>query len=215
MEFQEALPEIITFFSNPSNESSSESLSQQLFKEILKNLLNEKMAMGEHAHAPTNYNHLLQKIIKTELPLICLSPPRNLSKNISFYGLFKYRSNSFKFFFDIITYWIIPGHRLNVTMFYASDFQIPSFGKELYTLCEITVRLENQEEWQAIQSNFPLMVTELQLGIDSAYYASKILEIKGLTTDKKTGLIHQYILKLLKRFHKHTIKIFLLKCNTF
>ena len=58
-------------------------------------------------------------------------------------------------------------------------------------------------EFEEIQRNFPIIETEIGLGIHSEFYAQRILEIKGLSTDDKTALIQGFIAFLVKRFPYH------------
>lgn len=134
-----------------------------------------------------------------KIPVVCCSACEQLPGNLSFYLLSKYRANAFKFFFDMISSWLIPGYRLNVIRFYAADFTIPELDSEIYTFCEIMVRLDRAVELAEIKKNFPMIQKETVLGVVSSYYARRILEIKGLSADVKTALVHENISILIKR----------------
>lgn len=136
------------------------------------------------------------------LPFITSTPCETTPANISFYMVSNYRGNAFKFFFDMISHWLIPGKRLNVILLYAADFQVPAFGKDLYTLCEVIINLESQSDLDIVQQNLPIIETEIRLGIESSYYAQRILEIKGLSADAKTAMIQEYISMLISRSPK-------------
>lgn len=133
------------------------------------------------------------------LPFVTHTAVETLPANISFFALSKYRQNSFKFFFDMVSRWLVPGKRLNVVLIYAADFRMPEFSDEIYTLCEVMIRIETQAEFEEIMRNLPIIDTELHLGIPSSYYARRILEIKGLATDEKTALIQEHIAYLVNR----------------
>lgn len=122
--------------------------------------------------------------------------------NLSFYALHKYRSNAFKFFFELISYWLVPGKRLNVTLVYAVDFSMPELGNDLYTLCEIMLNVDNSNDLEEIQSNLPIIASEIRLGVESSYYARRILEVKGLSPDEKTVMIQEYAAYLMRRLPK-------------
>jgi hypothetical protein len=121
---------------------------------------------------------------------------------MSFFVLSKYRANSFKFFYDILSGWLVPGKRFNVSLIYGADFRVPSFNDEVYTLCELMIRVENCGELEHILRNLPIIEKELRLGIESKYYARRILENKGLANDEKTALIQEDIAHLIKRLPK-------------
>ncbi len=152
------------------------------FKEADRDLIVDQ---SEHFHAqlPLFYYHL-----KTETPC-----------DLSFYILYRYRNSAFKFFFEIMGRWLVPSKRLNVVMVYAADFKMPEIGEDLYTVCEVIIHVDNQEDLEQIQCNLPIIETEAKLGVESSYYARRILEIKGLSIDEKTAKVQEYVAFLVKR----------------
>jgi hypothetical protein len=150
----------------------------------------------------------LKKELHGLLPYFkCLGFPQEESPQIpftlSFYLVSIYRANAFKFFFNMISSWLMPGKRLNVLLVYAVDFAIPALGQDLYTLCEVMIQVESLEEYRAIRQNLPLIETEVRMGVASQYYARRILEVKGLSSDEKVALIQESIAHLIKRFPEH------------
>lgn len=139
-------------------------------------------------------------IFKQLLPLITCSGARVFPGTLSFFALSKYRSNSFKFFFEMISRWLIPGKRLNVVLVYATDFRLPDLSDQIYTICEIIIMVDSAAEFEEIQRHFPVIGTEIALGIDSAFYSQRILEIKGLSSDDKMAMIQGFMAFLIKRF---------------
>ncbi len=135
----------------------------------------------------------LNEQFQSLLPLTHWTQEENAPCNISFFLLSKYRTNAFKFFFEMISRWLVPGKRLNVLSLYASDFSIPQFGEQNYSICEVVIRIENAEELEEVKRNLPIIESEVRLGVVSSYYARRILEIKGLSSDEKTAMIQEYI----------------------
>lgn len=133
------------------------------------------------------------------LPLVTSRTCCELPGEMSFFSLSRYRANSFKFFFDMISCWLVPGKRLNVTMIYAVDFRMPELGEDIYTLCEVKIHIETQQELDQILRNLPMIEAELRLGIESSRYARRILEIKGLSSDEKIAMIQEDIAYLASR----------------
>ncbi len=117
--------------------------------------------------------------------------------NVSVFLLNKFRLNAGKFFYDMIHRWLLPGKRVNVSLFFAIDFRIPAFDDNIYTLAEIVVHLNDLGEFESALRNLPILETEVRLGVCSVYHATKILEIKGLVVDEKTALIQEKIASLL------------------
>lgn len=129
--------------------------------------------------------------------------------NMSFYLVTRYRPNAFKFFFEMISRWLIPGKRLNVLAMYASDFSIPEFGSQEFTMCEVVIRIENMDELEVIKRNLPIIESEVRLGVVSSYYARRILEVKGLSNDEKTAMIQEYIAWVTARWpHNFSFDVF-------
>lgn len=139
---------------------------------------------------------------KMQLPLMHCSKPGQPPFDMSFFVLSSYRASSFKFFFEMISRWLVPGRRLNVVLLFAADFRISEIGPELFTLCEVMVRVESEEERDLLLRHLPTVEAEVRLGMGSAYFARRILEMRGLTADEKTAQIHEHIASLIKRAPK-------------
>ncbi len=137
------------------------------------------------------------------LPLVTSMQCEGVPGNISFYFLAKYRANSFKFFFQMISRWLLSGRRLNVVLMYAADFRLPKLGNEIYTICELMIRVEDLQEFEQILNNFPIIETEIKLGIASEDHARRILETRGLTLDVKTAMIQEHVAYLIQRLPAH------------
>lgn len=147
----------------------------------------------------------LQKIFshrKVSLPLVVAQLPEQLPGTSTFFCLSRYRANSFKFFFDVISQWLVPGKRLNVTLVHAVDFCWSTVCEGTLTLSEVKIAIEESSDLEVIKRNFPLLETEIGLGVDSAYYAHKIMEIKGLAPDQKIVAVQQYLASLVRRWPK-------------
>lgn len=89
--------------------------------------------------------------------------------------------------------------QLNAMMIHAVDFKIRSINGELFTLCEVMIHFDNQEELEQAHANFPALQTEIRLGLQSNFYARRILEIRGLSANAKIGLIQEEIANLISR----------------
>lgn len=133
------------------------------------------------------------------LPFFSATSLKQAPGEISFCVLAKYHANAFKFVFDLISRWLVPGRRLNVSMLCAADLRIPVYGSEILTFCEIIVYIENEKELEQLQCNLPIIQTEIRLGVQSSYYARRIQEIKGRTVDEKTVSIQEDIAWLIER----------------
>jgi hypothetical protein len=193
------VPEISAAFSKDSDNANA-SVYCKTIHTILKKILPDEIFFksGDSDTIADQRDHF-----HARLPLVSYSLSSGMPANLSFYALHKYRSNAFKFFFEMISHWLIPGKRLNVVLIYAADFHMPDISNELYTLCEVMINVDNIGDFKEIQSNLPIIENEIRLGVDSSYYARRILEIKGISPDEKTAMIQEYIVHLVRRLPTH------------
>lgn len=191
------LPRIETIF-DTQRHSTSHVYYVQLVQDALRHILPGHMSFteGNSWEALGNQRDQFHAL----LPLINVKWCDEAPGDISFFSISKFRANAFKFFYDMLSIWLLPGQRMNVVLLYAVDFKMPDIGDEVYTLCEVMIRVEKVSELVKIQSNFPIIETELRLGIPFSRYARRVLEIKGLTNDEKTATIQEFIAFLIERF---------------
>jgi hypothetical protein len=133
-----------------------------------------------------------------KLPLICWTPLKEPPFELSFFMWCRCRSNAFRFFYEMVSRWLIPGKRLNALLQFAVDFTMPEYGPQKYIAGEVMVRIETVKEIEILQKNLPIIESEIRIGMESYYQACRILEIKGLTSDEKTALIQENIVSLIK-----------------
>jgi len=140
---------------------------------------------------------ILREQFLSLLPLVTATKCVEVPGTMSFFALTKFRLNVFKFFFAMVSRWLVPGKRLNVVLIYAADFRLPDIGDDVYTLCEMMVRVETKRELELIMDNLSALETELQMGLASSHYARRILEIKGFSNDEKSAVIQENIAYLI------------------
>lgn len=204
MNFKDLFCHIEPLFIGPG-----EALHQKLHTDIIRSALDkivserttikENFADREGSICPKE----LKEVYLSYLPLVTVINCNELPGTMSFFALSLDRANIFKFFFEMISAWLIPGRRLNVMLTYSVNFRLPSLGDEVYLLCELMVRVENERQLEQIQNHLPAIETEIEMGLASSYYAKKILEIKGFSADEKTAAIQEHIAFLIDRFPKN------------
>ena len=187
------LPRISTVF-----DLAPEHSNHQLYRDVIRNTL--KKILPPHAFSTVEQDKDLIEDQCREfhamLPLVSSTPCSSAPATMSFYVVSHLRPNAFKFFYEMISRWLVPGRRLNVILINAVDFRMPDLSQDNYTLCEVIIRIESDVELQEIQRNLPIIETEICLGMESNYYARRILEIKGLSADEKTAMIQEHIAAL-------------------
>lgn len=145
----------------------------------------------------------LRKKFEMALPFLSYTKLDHAPGTISIYLISKYRANAFKYFFEMITTWLMPGYKLNVPLFIAGDFYLKQLGHEMYTYSELILDIQSEAELQEIERNLPLIDTEIRLGVKSVYYASRVMEVKGLSVDQKTAIVQEYLAYLIQRYPDH------------
>ncbi|MCH1429251.1 MAG: hypothetical protein GWP59_02170 [Chlamydiales bacterium] len=133
------------------------------------------------------------------LPLFTHSELGQVPFSLSFFLLTKHRLNAGKYFYELLSRWLVPGKFFNVDAFCGVDFLLPQLGDDVYTAALISLRVEKDQDLYAIEKNLKMVEKEVQLGVTSPYHASRILEVKGFSSDEKTALIQENIVTLLKR----------------
>ncbi len=109
------------------------------------------------------------------------------------------RKNASKFFYDMISRWLIPGKSLNIILHFSTLYEEK---KKTYVVSQLVLNLESVQDLAHAKRNLPFLEKEILLGANSFYHATKILEMKGLNLDDKTSLIQEKIAKLIQRFPK-------------
>ena len=99
----------------------------------------------------------------------------------------------------MFTHWLAPGNCFTIQMFFAVDFKMPDLSNDIYTAGELRLRVDTQENLDALRQNLPIIAKEIRLGLASEYHARRILEIKGISADEKTAFIQEHIANLVKR----------------
>ena len=191
-------PPIIEPLFNSGISNSNRFLYHKLIQNALQSILPNQFLFPESE----GINRLkgLKEQFHSFLPLIKTTLSENLPAEMSFFALSKTRVNSFKFFFDVICSYLMPGKTPNMLFTYTADFRLPELSDENYTLYEVMMCIDNRDELDQIVRHLPIIETQLRLGIQSSDYARRILEIKNLVKDQKAAAIEEYIAWLISKF---------------
>lgn len=195
---KECSPRIVTLF-DAADDNPNHHHYQEVISNTLKKILPDNIRTL--AADPDRLEDQREEFLSL-LPLLTATPCEKTPAHISFYLISKSRPNAFKFFFEMVSNWLVPGKRLNVLLFYAVDFLMPDLCPDGFTLCEVMIRVDAAAELEILRCNLPIIETEVRLGMQSIYYAQRILEIKGLAADAKTAMVQDHIAFLLKRLPK-------------
>ncbi len=149
---------------------------------------------------PPHFFHGEDVVIRfhSQLPIICWTPFSDVPCTLSFFLCCHFRPNAFRFFYEMVSRWLVPGKRLNGLLQFAIDFIMPELGDQKYIGGEVMLRLDTEKELEILQKRLPIIESEIRIGVESNYHANRILAIKGLTSDEKSALIQENIVSLIK-----------------
>ena len=176
-------PEIQTIF-----DGSSENPISPLYHHSIRNIL-RRILPGDVD--PASFDELL--------PIVKWQEWGEDSLNVSIFLLCPQRQNVGKFFYEMISRWLVPGRRLPIPFFFSTDFKLQGGEGETYNISEIVLKLSSVSDLERVRRSLPVLETEILLGTLSVYHASRILEIKGLFADEKTALVQEKIAMLVQR----------------
>ncbi len=149
----------------------------------------------------SEYPELVQKSLKTvsldSLPLFKWDWTRS---QLKLHFVCRHRLNVAKFFFEMIHRWLLPGRRLDVSSLFSTDFHFQNTPHALYTLAEMSVRIDPVLSKDQIEHNLKIIETEIRLGMVSVYHASRLLETHFTSPEQKNSQIQEKITKLLERY---------------
>lgn len=186
-----SLPKILSVYEF-QNQQNPPFLYENSIEKILKLTFPEQL-QGER-RSP--------ELLSQHLPVIGFSDISRVPFNFSVYIFSKFRANTGTFFLEMISRWLIPGKRSNVSIFFATDIIFPELGEQKYTVAEVGISISDQHDLEMVKRNCRAIERELELGISSAYHAHRILEMKGLAVNEKTAMIQEKITYLIHRFPK-------------
>lgn len=141
--------------------------------------------------------------LEQKLPLFKEVPGKKEQKLIHLFLLCRQRYGVSKFFYDMVSRWLIPGKQLNVALFFSTTFQLLDLGDETYSISEMILSFEHPEEYEMALSNMAYIEQEILFGVQSYYLANHILKIKGLSLDDKTTHIQERIADLVRHYPRY------------
>ncbi len=174
--------------------SFNEGYYKEGIKEILRKILPSDLFYKE------NDKWMLSKssFFNDSLPIINKHALHTNPNSIAISLLYKYRQNANRFFYDMISRWLIPNKKINIGLFFSSNFTFTDFDSYKLSVAQIIVKLDNENEVKEVNNNFRSIETEIRLGVISDFHANRIMEFKGFSSDRKIEMIQESIGNLIK-----------------
>lgn len=111
----------------------------------------------------------------------------------------EFRPEVFKFLFEIVARWLLPGFRINIETIFVVDFSFCERKQAAFNLSELKFCLKDLSKIQELRQNFEKAEKQLKLGVASRYQAQHILDVNGLSCDQKTALMQEKIAGLIQK----------------
>ncbi|PCI93214.1 hypothetical protein COB11_05690 [Candidatus Aerophobetes bacterium] len=137
-----------------------------------------------------------------QLPMVVTSAFEELPSYFSFYLLCEKRKSVGKFFFEIVSRWAVPGKLMNTSICFAMDFAMLDDLEKIYSIAKVQIPLTAKWDLEVLKRNLDILLQEIKLGAGSTYHAHRILEMRGVSSSQKIGLIQEQITGLMERFPK-------------
>ncbi len=188
-----AFPQIETVF-DYSKDHPNSILYNHAVCNILRKLMPHELSLVDNSPGEQREALRALQVSMPQLRWVVWDPS---TLNLSIYLLCRFRLNAGKFFYDMISRWLLPGRKANISLFFGADFRLPQLDDQIYSLGEIVVHFDELADYEQALRNLPILEIEIRLGVSSVYHASRILEIKGLAVDEKTCMIQERIVSLL------------------
>ena len=104
-----------------------------------------------------------------------------------------------EFLFELIRFHLIPGQTIYPSSSNFLTFTHPqSIGQPL-CLAQLTISIQNEGEFDLIESSLPFVIQALEHGLQHPTYAKAILNREIAIPDQKGSLIHFHLTKVMKK----------------
>lgn len=144
----------------------------------------------------------LEPFLLSELPFLVTSDFDTPPCSFSFYLLCKKRKSIGKFFLEIVSRWAVPGKIVSTPFCFICDFALDGDLEKVYTIAKLQISLLGKWDLEVLKKNLEVLLQEIKLGASSSYHAHHILEVRGISSSEKIGLVQEKITELMERFPK-------------
>lgn len=135
---------------------------------------------------------------------VCFSPivkilPFSQGLGFSIILISSFYSGVERFFYEMISKWLVPGKRQRLSSFSYSNFSFSSKPLQRFSYCEARFFCQDILECDMILRAFSQIESEIELGALSLYQGNRILDLKGQFSSEKNSLIQERISALIHR----------------
>lgn len=200
-------PKIHHVLTDPSEPPSYSLRHLELLRSMLVRLSLDERIYGDIPDEDTRLRCFFA--LEKELPIVDWrqwgEPPFNCAVHL----LVRHQPFVAKFFFDMVSRWLIPGQKIDVRLLFSEDFYLPDISETRYQLCEAVISVFSLKQMEGVQRNLPILLAEIKMGVISAFHAARIIEGKGLSIEEKIMLVQDRVASQLQRWpHLFDLSIF-------
>lgn len=167
----------------------------------------------------SGHNHLLKSLIQNTLrkafsaeaffstedefycflPFVKMFPLSDLCNGYSALLVCPFYQGIEKFFYEMISRWLLPGQELLISSVISSVFFLKNSPEKKFSFCELRFSVDNEGNRQWVEFHFPQIASDIKMGSVSRYQAHKILTYRDFFSSQKNSLIHERIASLIQR----------------
>ena len=131
---------------------------------------------------------------KKELSAAPFFKAKGLQNHINFFLVCEKKRGVERFVFDMLSEWLLPGKRLDITVFQSISFKGPD--EKNY----IGIKASLNADKKAIFYHIPFLSQQIKFGVSSYYQGMQILELKGSEFEEVAISLQLELKALIRRF---------------
>lgn len=169
---------------------------QKYFKHLIQNGL-KNVLQSHHDESQNSINPI--HWFKDHLPIIKWDVSEENKKSISLLLFYKFRLHSSRFIYDMLSKWLVPGKKTNVSLHYAVDFKFTEDPFHQYIMIQMIMDLGSEADLAIARKNIAHLSREIEVGISSLDQGMRILETKDLSIDDKANLVQDRVVQIMEK----------------
>lgn len=188
-----SFPTVVTVFEG-SSDSAQSVFYASLIRGVLRKILPRDVFLGlsEDEKGSRDFWKEILPVLKAE---VWGDSPYHLSLQM----ICPFQSHASKFFQEMVSRWLLPGHKLTIESFFSSKFKVPELYDGDLLFADAVVALAAEKDLERVRRNLLVLESEIILGLDSYYQAGRLLEVKGISSSEKNAVIQETLSLLVQK----------------
>ncbi len=187
-----SFPEVITVF-NGSAESPQATFLSDYIRTVLRQVVPSQVLMD------IDDLRSRAKMMHEFFPVSNFHVWGNSPYYLSLQIICPFQDHGAKFVQDILCRWLLPGVKVTIDSFISARFASSDLYIGDLLFLDAVIQLENERDLDRVRRNLIPLETEIFLGLSSYYQATKILEMKGISSSEKIDIIQDCLGMLIQK----------------